>query len=124
MTFRDAMDRIELARRITPVRDRTRPWGYVEYSCSCGTGVRVLVCNGVGWRDPDQIAPPDLIQCPGCGDETLVRGRYTTEVASLSEDVSITPYMRVPSHRAAIVLAREGVACAQLVHPTDSTWST
>lgn len=120
MTFREAMAEYKRVRRSTPVSVRLQPWAKTTYRCACGTRLSVVLCCGVGGDPTDMdVAAPDRLPCPGCGEETLDRGGSRTLLDYRHDDVSRLPYLRVPSRRASIVLAKRGLACGQLVYPED-----
>lgn len=113
------MARIKVVKRSTPVRDRLTPWARTTYRCACGTTINVVLMHGVGDGNELFLPEPDVINCPSCDEETCRRGGAHTLVSAEHDRVEHLPYLRVPSIRAAIKQAQEGVAEGQLVYPED-----
>ena len=64
----------------------------------------------------DDVPTPETIPCPACEGESFYQ---EASYECSSEPPEGASYLRVPSRKAAIAMAREGHVVAQLVVPTE-----
>lgn len=118
--FRAIYSAVERLRKEIPKSQRLRVWGKTSYSCSCGVSQQVDVCNGVCEIELNSGVPiPYAIPCSSCGEQMTTDGAGVESYMSgeFKRVVPGRPYLRIPSTRALVHLARNGRYEAQYVEP-------
>jgi hypothetical protein len=110
-SFAEAIAIMDTARSKVPKRRKGLVVAETCYCCRCGAEQQFDVCEGVG----SFLPAPEVINCNACGQSEMVMRERGIVYIDFPQRRPGYPYLRIPSRRAMLQLAREGKAHAQVV---------